>query len=253
MSISNNIGLDHIQRISKEELDLKKSLKKIDGNKKINNYVDNFTVYTNVNLIKKFLFRNYIYKKTLKIPGSIFECGMGMGSGFFAWVNLKNIYEPYNHTKKIIGFDTFAGFPNIHRLDKSNLKNNNLKKRGVNYNNYNFLKKMLLQKEATLPLSHIKSNLLIKGNISFTIRDYLKKNKNTLISVLYLDLDLYKPTLDCLKYAYDCIPKGGVIVFDELNHDFWPGETLALKKFFNIKSINLIKNSLSGTAAYLVV
>ena len=47
MSISNNIGLDHIQRISKEELDLKKSLKKIDGNKKINNGVGDFSNVNN--------------------------------------------------------------------------------------------------------------------------------------------------------------------------------------------------------------
>ena len=59
-----------------------------------------------------------IFKKILNVNGSIVECGVFVGSGIMTWLHCSSILEPYNHTRKIIGFDTFAGFPYIDDKDK---------------------------------------------------------------------------------------------------------------------------------------
>ena len=45
--------------------------------------------------------------------------------------------------------------------------------------------------------------------------------------MLYLDFDIYEPTLTALENFLPRMPKGSVIAFDELNNPDWPGETMA--------------------------
>jgi hypothetical protein len=176
------------------------------------------------------------------------------GGGFFLWVLLKEIFEPYNHTKKIIGFDTFTGFSKISKKDKSNLKNMNLKRNGLNYSNYEELINLVKLKKINQALPHINQIELIKGCATKTISSYFKKNKNTLVSVLFLDFDNYTPTLAALKEITKHMPKGSLIYFDQVNHEFWPGETLAIKKFFRINKLKLERFPFpGGTGAFVVI
>lgn len=52
----------------------------------------------------------------LNIKGSIIECGVHQAGGVFTWAKLSSIYEPYNYHRKIIGFDTFKGFPSVKKI-----------------------------------------------------------------------------------------------------------------------------------------
>ena len=58
---------------------------------------------------------------------------------------------------------------------------------------------------------------LIKGFAEKTIPKFLKENPETVVSLLYLDVNLYEPTKAALEEFYPRMPKGSVIVFDELN------------------------------------
>jgi hypothetical protein len=55
--------------------------------------------------------------------------------------------------------------------------------------------------------------------------------------MLYLDVDLYEPTLKALRAFVPLMPKGAVIVFDEAGYQRFPGESLALKEFFGPRNI----------------
>ncbi|MGH4014253.1 MAG: hypothetical protein ACRDSL_10055 [Pseudonocardiaceae bacterium] len=35
------------------------------------------------------------------------------------WLHLSSIYEPSNYTRKVVGFDTFAGIPRLSSLEES--------------------------------------------------------------------------------------------------------------------------------------
>ena len=51
------------------------------------------------------------------------------------------------------------------------------------------------------------------------------------MSLLYLDFDLYEPTKVALENFIPLMPKGAIVVFDELDNPLWPGETKAMHEF----------------------
>jgi hypothetical protein len=57
--------------------------------------------------------------------------------------------------------------------------------------------------------------------------------------LLYLDFDLYEPTLLALKEFLPRMPRGAIIAFDELHDPKWPGETVALLEEFNLNRYRL--------------
>ena len=83
----------------------------------IQNKIQNFPKYLKRQTLSKILVRYELFKKQLKIKGSI-ECGVHEGFGVMSWAHFSSILEPYNYHRKIIGFDTFKGFPNVSKKDK---------------------------------------------------------------------------------------------------------------------------------------
>ena len=51
---------------------------------------------------------------------------------------------------------------------------------------------------------------------------------HVLVSLLFMDFDLYEPTKVALETFLPRMPKGAVLAFDELDNPLWPGETLAM-------------------------
>jgi hypothetical protein len=94
---------------------------------------------------------------------------------------------------------------------------------------------------------------LVKGDVSETIPEYLNNNPQLKISLLNIDVDLYKPTFDCLKYLYDKVVKGGVIILDDYNG--FPGATKAIDEFISDKTaiaIDIKKFSWPSSPSYIV-
>ncbi len=102
-------------------------------------------------------------------------------------------------------------------------------------------------------LGHMKKIELIKGDIFKSLPKYIKQNPHLVISLLYLDLDLYKPTKDTIKLLLNRIPKGGVICFDELNHQDYPGETIATMEEIGIPNLQLHRFSFGTTMSYTII
>jgi len=57
--------------------------------------------------ISRVLAKHELFKLSASANGSIVECGVFGGGGLFSWMHFSAIYEPYNHTRRVIGFDTF--------------------------------------------------------------------------------------------------------------------------------------------------
>ena len=69
--------------------------------------------------------------------------------------------------------------------------------------------------------------------------------KNKKFSLVHIDLCLYKPTLDCLKFFYPRLVKGGILICNSYNSNVFKGETKAFDKFFFCPTnINLCINTL---------
>lgn len=225
--------------------------KKIDNNWIINNS----SLFLSRIHYSKIFAKYEIFKKILNTEGSIVECGVKEGDGLMLFAKMCSVLEPYNIKRKIIGFDTFKGFPNIHKLDLSkNKKFKRLYKRGYNnISTFNILKKSINDFDNMNPLGHVPKIELVKGDAVKTIPAYIKKNKHILISLLYLDFDLFKPTKTALKNFLPRMAKGSIIAFDELNDPKWSGETIALIQTLNVKKFKLQKFTFEPHITYITI
>ena len=182
-----------------------------------------------------------IFKQIVNVNGSIIECGVFAGGGIMTWLHCSSILEPYNHTRKIIGFDTFSGFPEIDEKDKDTGTSEHLIVGGLQTTNsiYEELNEVVSIHDSNRPISHIGKVELIKGDACEKIEEYLEDNPHLIISLLYLDFDIYKPTKQALKLLYKRVVKGGIIAFDELNCKQYPGETVAMLEELNLENVEL--------------
>ena len=176
--------------------------------KNYQSYFDNpFLITTRQSFAASFA-RIKIYELVKDIKGSIVECGVHQGNNLLLFYHLLLCNEPTSFNDKIIGFDTFEGFRSIDKK-KDNKRN---KKSDFSDANYNHLKELLELNQLNDLIKHIPRVQLIKGDAVKTIPKYKLENKSLIIKLLYLDFDLYKPTLVALKNFYELVPSGGVVV-----------------------------------------
>lgn len=199
-------------------------------------------------LSRLFYYRD-LYQLILDVPGVICEFGVHWGATLATLINLRGIYEPYNHSRHLFGFDTFAGFANVHDKDGPDHQVGDF---STAQGYENVLEEILALQESFNPVSHIRKFQLIKGDASATAEQWLADNPHAIISMLILDMDVYKPTKDVLELLTPRLTKGSLIVFDELSCPNWPGETKALDETFGIAGLRLRRHPHQPYCAYAV-
>jgi hypothetical protein len=203
-----------------------------------NQKLENLGLYLNSKHLSRILFLKEFYKFSIDAPGQIFDFGTRWGQNMAVFIALRDMFEPYNRSRVIVGFDTFQGFPSIHKKDgPSELNQVGNLETAANYEEYLF--SLLTTLERDTALSHLTRFALIKGDVCETLPSYLKNNPHTIVSHAFFDLDLYEPTFQSLKLIWPRAPKGAIFAFDELNDPDSPGETLALMEAVGISNINL--------------
>lgn len=211
----------------------------------------NFTKYIRSRDIANFLARYELFKKIQNIQGAIIECGILYGGGLMSWAHFSTIFEPLVHSRKVIGFDTFSGFPEITEEDKA--ESQFAKKGGMAVDSYQDLKNCIEIFDSQRFIQHIPKIELIKGDVAETVPKYIEDNSHLVVSLLYLDLDIYKPTKIALENFFPRMPKGAVIAFDELNSKKWPGETKALLDTISIRDFKIEKFNFNNYKSYIVL
>lgn len=212
----------------------------------------NLGLYQRSSLISKYFYLNELYEKILPLPGIIMEFGCWYGQTMVQFLNLRAILEPYNYTRKVIGFDTFTGYKGIsHKDGKDELVKPH--QYSVPQNYLEHLTELLDYHEAENVMSHLKKYELVKGDASVTVKQYLKKNPQTIISLAYFDMQLYKPTKTCLKAILPYLIKGSVIAIDEFNAPEFPGETAAVREVFDLTKYSVYRSNFLPDRSYLVI
>ena len=212
--------------------------------------LENLGLFLTTKNFSRMLFFNEIYKQILNTEGVIMEFGIRWGQNLSILVALRGAYEPYNIKRKIIGFDTFKGFLDESLIDdgKYPVGSHKLPK---NYKNY--LSNLLKHLEKENPASHIKKFEIIKGDASITLKKYLEKSTETIVSFAFFDMDIYKPTKKCLSLIKPHLIKGSVLAFDELNCDMAKGVTPALKEVFKLNKIKIKRFPHVSRISYFVI
>lgn len=217
-----------------------------------NEMLSNLPLFMKRQDLSSLMFMNDLYQKIINTHGVIMEFGVRWGKNLALFHSLRGMYEPFNHNRKIIGFDTWEGFPSVDKKDG----HDRLITEGaytVTKGYENFLEQVLTYHEKESPISHIKKFELRKGDASVEIDKYLEQNPQTIISLVYFDFDIYAPTKKCLESIKSRLTKGSVVGFDELNYDKFPGETLALKEVFGLDRYAIKRTPYSGSQSYLVI
>jgi hypothetical protein len=173
-------------------------------------------------ILAKLVAKIEILKMTSNIPGDIVECGVFRGSGIAAWLKLRDICLP-GSLKNVIGFDYFDSESLISKLtgnDKIQMEKF-FKDRNESHDEgaIDYLKDLINS-------AGFKNNdyELIKGDISETAKEYVSQRPGFRLSVLYIDLDLDKPTYSALSAFWDKLSVGGVVVFDEYGYPQWSND-----------------------------
>jgi hypothetical protein len=199
------------------------------------------------------LFGKYeLFKSVLDVHGHIIECGVHLGGGFLTWAKLSAIFEPVNHTRRIVGFDVFDGFPRLSELD-GEPKLDYAKVGGLATHAELDIREACELYDLNRPLGHIPRTELVVGDATETIPSYIKENPHLVVALLYLDFDLYEPTLAALKYFVPRMPKGAILVFDELNQANWPGETKAVDEVVGLRNLEIRRFSFTPQMSYAVI
>ncbi len=212
----------------------------------------NFTKYVPRQNLSDFLAKHEIFKHVLNVHGYIIECGVFLGGGLMTWAQLSAIYEPVNHVRRIIGFDTFSGFPQLSSQDKGD-NESFARVGGLASHAEADLRESLRLYDMNRTIGHIPRVELVVGDALETIPRYLAENSHLVIAMLYLDFDLYEPTKLALQTFLPRMPKGAVICFDELGEAAWPGETLAALETVGLRNLRINRFPFTSQLSFAVL
>lgn len=219
------------------ELEVGKNIQKIfeDCPDTVEVKLENFPKYVRRQHLKRFLALYEIFKLVLPVKGSIVECGVFKGFGLMSWAKLSTMLEPENLTRRIYGFDTFEGFPSVSDKDDNPIAQP--VEGALSSSSYEELETLIQEYDRDRFLGHIDKVHLIRGDVTKTIPEFIVEHPHLLVSLLFLDLDLYEPTKAALESFIPRMPRGAIIAFDELDNPMWPGETLALLESVGIRNL----------------
>jgi hypothetical protein len=219
--------------------------------------IENFAKYVPRQNLARFLARYELFQRIRDVQGSIVECGVLFGGGLLSFAKLSTILEPYNFQRRIIGFDSFSGFPAIDDADlagKSERKSAHLTKGGFSARGaYDDILKAVEIYDLSRFLNHFPKVEVVKGDFEETANKYLVDHPHLIVSLLYLDFDIYRPTKLALELFLPRIPKGGVVVFDELNEEAFPGETIAVLEMLKMNDLRVRRFDFEPRMSYAVI
>ena len=226
-----------------------KELEIINIEQKIYDNFNGFILSTDTKVFGKLLARTLLMEQVKDLPGDIVECGVFKGTGLATFLKLKKYMCP-NTVKKVIGFDFFDSeklLETLTGIDKeamSTLFKERKFEHKDNYVNYfaeNIKKMGFLDHEFDL----------IDGDVSLTSKEFVSSRPGFRISLLYLDLDLDKPTYEVLQNMWDRVVSGGIVVFDEYAFHKW-SEADGVDRFFKDKNIQVKSLNYICPSAYVV-
>lgn len=141
------------------------------------------------------------------VPGDTAECGVYKGLGSYL-IATSGRYQSRPHH----AFDSFEGMNQPCGKDGSEWAKGDM----------------------AVSLDTVKKNLAGCQNITYYpgwIPERFADIDDKSFAFVHLDVDLYQPTLDSLRFFYPRLNAGGILVCDDYGFDYCPGATAACDEF----------------------
>lgn len=183
-------------------------------------FVDQFGLYAGPQTLASRIMAYELVKRTIEIPGHVMEFGVWHGSNLLFMTKILRLLQP-NTIKLVYGFDNFAGLPEPHQVDGDEA----VAAKGRYKGNEAVLR-------AAIELYDLQDWVhLVVGDAVETIPKFAATSPEILVSLAWIDFDLYEPCRAAFEFLHKRLAIGGVIVLDEAVSQAWPGETVALLEF----------------------
>jgi hypothetical protein len=232
------------------KINLYNNTNQVNTNQDMYNSFNSFMFSKDRNVFNKLISKLEFYNMTKDLHGDIVECGVFKGSGLMSWLKIIDLYEPHT-IKKVIGFDFFdPAFVDKLEIDvdKQTMKQVFSRDPTLVFDDVSL--EGLTNKITNAGFDESKFEL-IKGDVCETTRDVVKERSGLRISILYLDMDLDKPTYETLNNLWDRVVPGGVVVFDEYAYHAW-SEADAVDRFVQERGLQLHRTNIKAPTGYII-
>ncbi|KAA3646335.1 MAG: methyltransferase [Chloroflexi bacterium] len=153
-------------------------------------------------------------KAQRQVVGDLAECGVHRGSSSFLMLAATE-----GTGKHLFGFDSFEGLSKPKEEDKVD------KARLAKWK----------ENDLAIGMNYASSNLeRFSGRYSLFkawIPQRFNEIKDSIFSMVHIDVDLYEPTLDSLDFFYPRLQNGGIIICDDYGSEICPGAKKAMDEF----------------------
>lgn len=162
------------------------------------------------------------YKMTLDVAGHIAEVGVNLGFGTLLFAKLTKIFEP-NSLTLVHGFDWCQGaLPTDEEQD------------------------FLVKGSYCTPEEKVREIVKVQGldnivhlhnlDASKDLPDFFETNYHLQFKLIFIDCGLYEVVSECLKYFWDRLTPGGILILDHYSFELAPGEMRAIREVLpNVK------------------
>lgn len=198
---------------------------------KMYEYETGFNLTSDTERFGKLLTHYEVYKKIVSLPGEIVECGVFRGTSITRFATFRRMFET-DSSRKIIGFDNFNDiYPDTDYEEDQEQREKWMATAGSDSITVD-------QLESIFETRGFGNYDFIEGDITETLPKYIEKNPHLKISLLNIDIDFVEPTYCSLKYLFNRVVEGGVILFD--NYGAFHGDTKGIDIFFQENNLQQV-------------
>jgi Macrocin-O-methyltransferase (TylF) len=210
-------------------------------------YEEDFLLTCGPSRIGKILALSALYQKILTVPGAIIECGVFRGGSLTIWAMLRHLMES-EHTRPLIGFDTFDTFPKASSREDQRIVDHIERTAGLACITTDQLTQTLADRGIGLETN----TTFVAGDVSETVPRFIKDHPELTVALLLIDTDLYEPAMACFRHIVPLVSRGGVVIVD--NFGVFPGETRAFRDYVDANpDVLLNRTPYTGHLAHFIV
>lgn len=175
-------------------------------------YYEQFPCFLGPRQIARFLSFFECYQMTLGLAGHMAEVGVFRGAVSMYLTKLAMLYEQ-NSITQVHGFDWFKAPEGIEESGSP----------AYYYEPYDRLQKLV-------NIQGLQNYLFLhKMNVVTELKGFFEENSHLQFKLVFLDAGTYDIVATCIKEFWPRLCNGGIMIFDQYNHEVAPGETHAVK------------------------
>jgi hypothetical protein len=179
-------------------------------------YIHYFPAFAGPLTLARYISLYEAYKMTLGVAGHIAEIGVYKGAVSLFYAKLTQLFEPHALTL-VHGFDWFQG--------AKTTTEEKYVAAGECTGDYGRLLKLIRAQK----LEHIVH--IHNLDVTQDLEQFFAEHSHLQFKLIFSDCGLYDVVSSTLKHFWPRLTSGGVMVFDQYNHEVAPGETRAIREF----------------------